>query len=111
MNLLLKDFTLVVSKQKDTYVDYDILKDKQKIGILQIVNHNEYIFVRQVHIFEEYQRKGYATLLFEEFIDISFKNIRFCIATNSNSAIHFWEFFLKKHKNIHIKGHTYELVC
>lgn len=110
MNLILKDFILIINEQKDNYIDYDIYKKNEKIGILQTVNNKEYTFIRQVHIFDEYQRNGYATLLFENLIDISNKNIRLCIATNSNSAIHFWNNFLMKHLNFHIKGHIYELI-
>ena len=37
-------------------------------------------------------------------------NFRFCIATSSQSAMNFWNKYLKTHPNINIRGYIFELI-
>lgn len=108
MDIKLKNFNLVLVREFDSYRDYDIYYKNKKIGIFLIVDNKDYIFGRQIHIFEEFQRKGFAKLLFEELSELYV--IRFTIATNSNKAIKFWKNYLSNHNYRHIKGETYELI-
>ena len=106
-NIYLKNFKLLLVREFDNYKDYDIYYNDIKIGVFLIVEHEDYIFGRQVHIFDEFQRNGYAKLLFEELSN--FYTIRFTIATNSNKAVCFWKKYLETHNHKHIKGETYEI--
>ena len=101
-------FNFHESRNDGIYVDYNILLNDEKVGILQTVKHDNYIFGRQIHILECFQRNGYGTKIIEQFVSEK-GSFRFTIATVSNSAVKFWEKYLCNHKNIHIKGETYEL--
>ena len=108
MNINLDNFKLVLTREKDIYKDFDIYYGENKIGIFLLVENEGYIFGRQIHIFDEFQRNGYARLFFEELSKLYV--IRFTIATNSNKAIMFWKNYLETHNHRHIKGETYELI-
>lgn len=106
----LEHFELIRTRKEHEYEDYDIIKNGENIGIFQIVKNEDSIFGRQIHIYENFQRKGYAKLFFEDLMKILKVNFRFCIATSSQSAMNFWNKYLKTHPNINIRGYIFELI-
>lgn len=94
----------------DNMCDFEIVYLEQTIGLVSINLFEDRIFIRQIRIYDKYKRKGHARnvvrLLFKAFN----KNIRFCIATNSESAILFWEQILKENTHKHVRGDIYEII-
>lgn len=106
----LSTFQLREIERKDNFVDYDIYKDNHKIGILQIVEHLDHIFIRQIHIYKDFQRNGFGNKFMEEYLAFVKQNITLTISTHSISAKPFWMKFFKTHLYNYIKGDTYELI-
>jgi predicted acetyltransferase len=97
----------------DGYVTYKILCENTQVGELDTIEDDrDYIFGRQVEIFENYQGHGLGTHVIDEFItEHSDKHFRFCIATNSDKAVDFWQFYLEATKNNkkHIRSEIWEI--
>ena len=106
----LENFELKMKRKENEYEDYDIIKNGENIGIFQIVKNEDSIFGRQIHIYENFQRKGFAKSFFEDLMRTLNVNFRFCIATSSQSAMNFWDKYLKTHPNNHIRGYIFELI-
>lgn len=104
------NYNLVEKRKNDNMIDFYILFDSRKIGILNININEESIFIRQIRIFEEYRRSGHAKNMIEYLKGKFKRNIGFCIATNSGSAIKFWENILENNKYEHIRGDIYKLI-
>lgn len=112
----MKEYNIKIIKINDDnngYIEYSIYCKDIRIGLLQTVEDtdNEYIFVRQLHIFQEYQRNGIGTYVVDNFIMQHNKPFRFCIALNSEKAIKFWNKYLEntKFNKKNIRGETWEV--
>ena len=96
---------------KDSYKDYDIVCDNKIVGLLQTVEDDrDYVFIRQIEIYEEYQHKGYARCIVDNLVEDKGK-IRYCIATNSEKAIKFWSkyIFNTKYNVKNIRSEIWEI--
>lgn len=102
-----------VKHKADGYTDYDICENNTKIGVLQTIEDKDrdYIFIRQLRIFDEHQRQGIGSRIIDQLVVSSHKKIKFSVATNSNKAVGFWNKYLDKtkfnKKNTH--GYTWEI--
>lgn len=94
----------------DGLIDYDIIFNGIKIGRLDIHEYDNKVFIRHIDISECYRRCGHARNIIDYMFKLFNKNISFCIATNSESAVCFWEKILSETNNIHIRGNIYELI-
>ena len=94
----------------DNMIDFSIIFNNKEIGVLNININEEDIFIRQIRIFEEYRRSGHAKNMIEYLKGKFKRNIGFCIATNSESAIKFWKKILEENKYIHVRGDIYKLI-
>lgn len=103
----MSDYKFVKIKEIDFLKDYEVFYKNCKIAVLQLTIQSEFIFIRQIHVFEEYQKQGHGRNIIELLIRNSTKPIRYSISTHSQSAIRFWYRYNLKAK--HIKGDTYEL--
>ena len=99
--------------ESDGYTDYKIYLGNEEIGILQTIEDDDkdYIFIRQIRIYESVQRLGIGHRIIDNLVSRSTKKIRFCIATNSDKAIKFWNKYLSntKFNKVGIKEHTWEI--
>lgn len=98
---------------EDGYIDYNIIFNGENVGLIQTIELEErdYIFIRQIHIEKDFRNKGIARKVVSYFIENHDKAFRFCIATNSESAIHFWNSYLGKtsyNKN-NLRGDIWEI--
>ena len=95
----------------DNLIDFEILFNKQKIGVLEIAEQPQFVFIRQIHVDEEFQRLGHATKIIYQLLEQYKLPLRYCVSTHSNSAIIFWRKFNEKYQKEvkHIKGDLYEL--
>lgn len=103
------DIKLKLTERKGDYFDYDILVKEEKIGILQTVDNTDSIFGRKIHIHDQFQRKGYATKVIDLLLKESGKDVVICISRHSKSAVAFWQNYLGKRRNEHIRGDIYRL--
>ena len=96
----MKNIKLIKVRDNETYIDYKIYNGDTHIGIIQTIEdeNRDYIFCRQIEIYEQYRGKGYATHIVNNFIRSYDKRFRFCIATNSIKAVEFWKYYLDKTK-------------
>ena len=99
--------------ESDGYTDYKIYLGNEEIGVLQTIEDDDkdYIFIRQIRIYESVQRLGIGHRIIDNIVSRSTKKIRFCIATNSDKAIKFWNKYLSntKFNKVGIKEHTWEI--
>lgn len=95
-------------KENDQYKDYNIYFKNKHIGILQTVE-NDVIFIRQIHIYDEYKRKNHATKIIDFLLNQKKKDIKLCVATNSQSAIAFWKNYFKEKNVTNIRGEIYQI--
>ena len=102
-------YDLVLVRQTDNLFDYDIVFDNTKIGALNITDKEDSVFIRHIDILPEHRRCDHAKNILEHLFKISEKDISFCIATNSESAVKFWNKILEKKDHIHIRGNIYQL--
>lgn len=105
---------LIKTDAKDGgYTDYKIYLGNDKIGVLQTIEDEsrDYIFIRQIHIEESVQRLGLGRRIIDNLVNTNTKKIRFCIATNSDKAIDFWNKYLSntKFNKVNVKGQTWEI--
>lgn len=98
------NYKLETIKEYDNYYDYDILYDNNKIGILQIAR-NDNIFVRQIHIYDEYKRCGHASHIIDQLLNEN--DVKLCIATHSQSAMSFWHEYFKNKNVENVRGEIY----
>lgn len=99
-------------RNKDSWIDYDIICDGTVVGELQTIeDERDYIFGRQISVTKEYQGHGIATSIINDFILSHDKPFRFCIATNSEKAVDFWQFYLDatSFQKQNIRGDIWEL--
>lgn len=90
------NITLVETSKNDGYIDYDLFEGATHVGILQTIEDDrDFIFGRQIKVFAKYQGNGIGTSVIDDFIMAHDKPFRFCIATNSEKAISFWDFYLR----------------
>lgn len=107
---------LIVLKQTRSdqeYKDYEIWIGNTQVGIfLTVEDENEpYIFGREITVYEPYQGQRIGTCVINSFLATRKKPFRFCIATNSEKALDFWQFYLNKTSLpwIHLRGEIYEI--
>lgn len=102
-----------ITESNGWYNDYSIVNNGIVVGILQTVEREDSIFIRQVHIYDKYTRNGFASKAIDAILEYD-KTLRFCIATNSRSAEPFWMSYMEKCKSsgyvvTHIRGTIYEI--
>jgi hypothetical protein len=102
-------YSLKEKRVFENMIDYVILYESEEIGILNINVSKDSIFIRQVRIYDVFRRQGHANNIIK-YLMIQYKKVRFCVATNSDSAICFWKRFLSENKYNHIRGEIYELI-
>ena len=102
-------YNLNLIRQIDDMLDYDILFDNTKIGSLNITDREDSVFIRHINILPEHRRHGHARNVLDEIFDSFEKDICFCIATNSDSAVQFWNRILKERGFEHIRGNIYRV--
>ena len=90
--------------------DFEIVYLEQSIGLVSINLFEDKIFIRQIRIDGIHKRKGHARNVIKLLFKTFNKNIRFCIATNSKSAILFWDQILKENTHKYIRGDIYEII-
>ena len=99
--------------ESDGYTDYKIYLDNDEIGVLQTIEDadKDYIFIRQIRIYESVQRQGIGHRVIDNIVSSNTKKIRFCIATNSDKAVKFWNKYLSntKFNKASIKEYTWEI--
>lgn len=105
--------SISITESKGWYKDYSIINNGTVVGILQTVEKENSIFIRQVHIYSPYIRNGFASEAIDAVLKYG-KTLSFCIATNSLSAEPFWMSYMEKCKTngyiiTHIRGTIYEI--
>lgn len=104
---------LKTTVESDGYTDYKICLDNDEIGVLQTIEDadKDYIFIRQIRIYESVQRQGIGHRVIDNIVSSNTKKIRFCIATNSDKAVKFWSKYLSntKFNKVGIKEYTWEI--
>lgn len=104
---------LKTTVKSDGYTDYKIYLDNDEIGVLQTIEDadKDYIFIRQIRIYESVQRQGIGHRVIDNIVSSNTKKIRFCIATNSDKAVKFWNKYLSntKFNKASIKEYTWEI--
>lgn len=103
------ELNLYKVRENDSFVDFDIMKGDIKLGGLQTVEHEDHVFGRELHIYSEYRRKGYASAVMDLLLAQSGRDVIICISRHSKSASAFWDSYLKKRKNSHIRGDIFRL--
>lgn len=102
-----------VESRSDGYTDYKIYLGNDEVGVLQTIEDvdKDYIFIRQIRIYEPVQRLGIGHRVIDNLVSSNTKKIRFCIATNSDKAIKFWNNYLSntKFNKVGIKEYTWEI--
>lgn len=105
--------TVKTKIKDDGYIDYKIYLGNDEIGVIQTIEdeNKDYIFIRQIRIYESVQRLGIGRRVIDNLVNTSTKKIRFCIATNSDKAINFWNKYLgnTKFNKVNVKGQTWEI--
>jgi predicted acetyltransferase len=98
-------------RKSDIDEDYDIVINNQKAGVILLTRNEGYVFIRQVLINDGFKRKGIAKDTINYLVESTNVPIKFCIATNSQSAIMFWKHYLEttKYKHERIRGELYLL--
>ena len=98
---------LRIKRCSGTYKDYDIIIDNKIVGLLQLIDDTsrDYTFIRQIEVYEP--RKGIATQVVDELVKQ--KTVRLCVATESESAVKFWEAYLKDKNCKNIRGTIWEI--
>lgn len=89
---------LVLKNKNGNYYDYAISDKFQEVGILQTVESDDSIFMRQIRVFENFKRNGYASAAVKEILKRE-TSVGLCISTHSSSAMPFWMSFFNKCKN------------
>jgi len=102
-------YRLKAVRQTDNMVDYDILYNDAYIGELDITINEKDVFIRHIGIKAPFRRRGHARKVLEHVIELFKKNISFCIATHSDSAVKFWNRILAEKEHEHIRGNVYQL--
>ena len=102
-------YTLKEKRVFENMFDYLIMHDDNEIGVLNLNMSDDRIFIRQIRVFDDFRRQGHARNIVKWLMK-QYTNVRFCVATNSDSAIAFWKQILSENTYNHIRGETYELV-
>jgi predicted acetyltransferase len=105
----MNNIILEQKEKREIDEDYDIIVNNQKVGIILITRNENYIFIRQISINDEFKRKGIAKDTINYLVEYENMPVKFCVATNSQSAIAFWKHYLEttKYKNERIRGELY----
>ena len=106
--VLKNDYSLEVIRNFDDYIDFNICFCGNPIGTLEL-RVSDVIFIRQISINQEYRRKNHAKNIVNELLIFYQKPVRLCIATSSESAVLFWNNYLKTKNHTHIRGQIYEI--
>lgn len=107
-----KPYQLKVVRENDSYIDFEILYGNDTVGILNInFTKSNQIFIRQIRIFEQYRKQHHATHTVDYLLCLYTKDVIFSIASQSQSAIDFWNNYMSKNKKRvkHLKGLTYQV--
>lgn len=102
-------YRLKAVRQIENMIDYEILLGNTRIGKLDITVNEKDIFIRHIGIDALFRRRGHAGRILEHVMELFKKNISFCIATHSDSAIKFWNRILAEKEHEHIRGNVYQL--
>ena len=101
-----------IERDSDCDISYKIMLDDKEVGtFLTIEDERKFVFIRQISICDEFKRLGIAKQVIDNFVSDSKKPVRFTIATNSKSAILFWNKYLQttSFKKTNIKENSWQL--
>lgn len=94
-------------------IEYDIYLNDIVVGSFLTIEDPaaDYYFGREIHIDDKYKRRGIAQSIISEYLNQIQKPFRLCIATESSSAVGFWENYFKNspYKVKSIRGAIYEI--
>ena len=96
-------------RQTDDMFDFEILFNNEHIGELNINNNHDTIFIRHIGIDTPFRRCGHARNVVEHIFTVFSKDICFCVAASSDSAVKFWNRLLEEKAHTHIRGNIYRL--
>ena len=101
--------SLKVIRSIEDMTDYYIVFDGVNVGNLDVTEKEDEVFIKHIGIANEYRRCGYARKVVEYMFYLFKKDISFCIATHSESAVKFWNKIIEEKNGIHIRGNIYKL--
>lgn len=106
------NIALIEKCRNNGYADYDLYEGDEMVGLLQTIeDERDFVFIRQIEIFDKYQGEGRAASIVDDFIISHNKSMRFCIAMNSRKAILFWRYYLAntKFNKKNLRGEIWEV--